>query len=159
MIWTGMLIVVLFYLSTTLANIILFVPRHSGNKDWVVMSKHTTAMIHDIANIQGVVGCVTDIYILIIPIHLVIGLRLPVRKKLGVFAIFITGFACVTSISSSPSMCLFLLQSHHLCSRRGNLSLCRWRQGDSRYHVESNPSIHTEVKRLLAPLRNFCDGC
>jgi hypothetical protein len=91
MIWTGIVFVNIFYLSLATTYIILFVPRPGGNKAWGVMSHRTTITIFNLAAAQGVVGWVQDLYILIIPIHLVAGLRLAPRKKLGVIALFLTG--------------------------------------------------------------------
>lgn len=96
MIWMGIVLIVLFYLACAIAYIILFVPRPGGNPAWGVMTKHTTDVILNIAAAQGVVGCLQDIYILTIPIHLVVGLRLPLGRKIGVVAIFLTGLLYVS---------------------------------------------------------------
>ncbi|KAH7387002.1 hypothetical protein DE146DRAFT_666327 [Phaeosphaeria sp. MPI-PUGE-AT-0046c] len=99
MIWLGIAFVALFYLACAVAYIILFVPRPGGNSAWGVMSHRTTMIIMNTAAAQGVFGCVQDLYILMIPIHLVSGLRLARRKKIGVIALFLTGaLASVCSI-------------------------------------------------------------
>jgi hypothetical protein len=41
---------------------------------------------------SGILGVLSDFYILVIPMHLVVRLRLPLGKKLGVCGIFLTGF-------------------------------------------------------------------
>jgi hypothetical protein len=91
MIWLGIASVTLFYLACAVVYIILFVPRPGGNTAWGKMSHRTSMIILDLAAAQGVVGCVQDLYILIIPIHLVSGLRLARRRKIGVIALFLTG--------------------------------------------------------------------
>lgn len=63
------------------------------------MSHQTTIRILDLAAAAGVIGFVQDLYILAIPIQLVAGLRLQKKKKLGVIALFFTGFlASICSI-------------------------------------------------------------
>jgi hypothetical protein len=91
MIWLGIVSVTLFYLASAVVYIIVFVPRPGGNKAWGAMSHRTSMIILDMAAAQGVVGCVQDLYILIIPVYLVSGLRLARRRKLGVIALFLTG--------------------------------------------------------------------
>lgn len=97
MIWLGIAFVALFYLACAIAYIILFVPRPGGNSAWGVMSHRTTMIIMNTATAQGVVGCVQDLYILMIPIYLVSGLRLARGKKIGVIALFLTGALYVLS--------------------------------------------------------------
>jgi hypothetical protein len=95
MIWIGIAFVVLFYLACVVAYILLFVPRPGGNKEWGAMSRRTNAALRNLASTQGVVGCVQDLYNLIIPVHLVAGLRLERGRKIGVLALFLTGFLYV----------------------------------------------------------------
>jgi hypothetical protein len=91
MIWLGIAFVALFYLACAVAYIILFVPRPGGNTAWGVMSHRTSMIILNLAAAQGVIGCMQDFYILIIPIHMVSELRLARRRKIGVIALFLTG--------------------------------------------------------------------
>lgn len=99
MIWLGIAWVTLFYLACIIAYLLLFVPRPGGNSDWGVMTHRTTLRILDLAAASGVIGCVQDLYILAIPIQLVAGLRLQKKKKIGVIALFLTGFlASICSI-------------------------------------------------------------
>ncbi|MCJ1244727.1 hypothetical protein MMC30_001926 [Trapelia coarctata] len=47
----------------------------------------------------GVVNVISDLYLIMLPIPAVWSLNLPFRKKVGVLAIFLTGFiACISSI-------------------------------------------------------------
>ena len=41
--------------------------------------------------IQGTLNVALDIYILLLPVHVVLNLQLPMHKKLGVLAVFMTG--------------------------------------------------------------------
>jgi hypothetical protein len=45
----------------------------------------------DWAMIQGSLDIALNVYIFILPLPIVLGLQLPLRKKLGVLAIFLTG--------------------------------------------------------------------
>jgi hypothetical protein len=83
--------VVAFYLVCVIARILLYVPRPGGNKEWGMASPHGDIVITNLATTQGVVSCVQDIYILIIPIWLVSGLSIPLGRKIGVLSLFLTG--------------------------------------------------------------------
>ncbi|KAI0376487.1 hypothetical protein F5Y04DRAFT_210805 [Hypomontagnella monticulosa] len=49
--------------------------------------------------VGGIFSAVTDIYLLLLPTWLVIGLRLPIKRKIGICGIFLIGvLACVCSI-------------------------------------------------------------
>lgn len=48
--------------------------------------------LQDYGVVQGIFGLVTDFYLLFIPVPAVLSLQLPTRKKIGVIAIFMTGF-------------------------------------------------------------------
>jgi len=96
MIWSGIIFTVLFYVSCTIAQVKETVPRKG--ESWLAMKKPASyTALTTISSIQGVVGIVTDFYILLIPIHLVVGLRFPLGRKLGVCAIFMTGLVYVFS--------------------------------------------------------------
>ena len=95
-IWGGIVFTVVFYVSCTIAQVKTFVPPKG--ESWMSTKKPASyAALTTISSIQGVIGAVTDFYILLIPIHLVIGLRLPLGRKLGVCAIFLTGLGYVSS--------------------------------------------------------------
>jgi hypothetical protein len=95
MIWTGIAFVVLFYLGCSVACIVLMVPQSGGIEAWMIKSMHHKVAILDLTVTQGLVGAIQDLYILAIPMYLVSGLHLARRKKLAVFALFLTGFAYV----------------------------------------------------------------
>ncbi|EHK97602.1 hypothetical protein M7I_6612 [Glarea lozoyensis 74030] len=58
--------------------------------------------MNNVTSVQGIVGIVTDFYILLIPLWFVSGLRLPLGRKIGVSAIFLSGLiACVCAVVGS----------------------------------------------------------
>lgn len=72
------------YIVMGIANVVVTV--QTKYKD-----KHSTRHILDVAFAHSIFGVVTDFYILMIPIPLIAPLRLPLGRKLGVCAIFLTG--------------------------------------------------------------------
>jgi len=87
--YAGIVFIALFYVAMILAPIKPFLPgqpsslfeRAKGNSDVALL----------IGKIQGIVGVLTDFYILLIPLQLVSTLRLPLARKLAVYSVFLTG--------------------------------------------------------------------
>lgn len=93
MIWTGIAFTVVLYVGTTIAGIILYVPRQGGEKGWTApRSDAVTEALLAVPAAQSVIGIVTDFYILCIPIHRVVGLHLPLGRKIGAICVFLSGF-------------------------------------------------------------------
>jgi len=93
MIWAGIAFTVVIYVGTATATVILYVPRHGGVMGW--MAPKPDAVMEALLAVpaaQGVIGIATDFYILCIPIHLVLGLHLPLGRKIGVICVFLSGF-------------------------------------------------------------------
>ncbi|KAL8724487.1 MAG: hypothetical protein Q9166_007921 [cf. Caloplaca sp. 2 TL-2023] len=86
-----------FYFAITFAEIFLCSPRE---KYWDVFN--TTGHCHDrnAANIAaGCVNSFSDFVIILLPQRVIWKLQMPLKRKLGVSAIFLTGlFVCMTSI-------------------------------------------------------------
>jgi hypothetical protein len=91
MIRFGIGFVVAFYIVCVIARILLYVPRPGGNKEWGMASPHGDTVIMNLAATEGIVSCVQDVYILIIPIWLVSGLSIPLGRKIGILSLFLTG--------------------------------------------------------------------
>jgi hypothetical protein len=92
LIWAGVVFIALFYVATVIAQIRIYIPP--GQKDVWTSPRPSSfmLMVLNTVSVQGVVGAVTDFYILFIPLHLVLGMRsLPLGKKIGVSGIFLTG--------------------------------------------------------------------
>ncbi|TGJ80419.1 hypothetical protein E0Z10_g8347 [Xylaria hypoxylon] len=100
MIWFGLIFIVTFYTISVIIDLVTCLP-HPGDGGWESGPRGTRCEKEDelFAEVQGVVGAITDIYIFIIPMTMIAKLRLPRKRKIGVYGIFFTGFlACVVSI-------------------------------------------------------------
>ncbi|VUC24495.1 unnamed protein product [Clonostachys rosea] len=101
MIRIGIVVMILFYTSCMIATLALCLPRASDGGGWLSAPQRArcdTPQIN-IGKLQSVFNAVSDIYVLLIPLLSVPGLRLSPRRKLGVIAIFFTGsIACIASI-------------------------------------------------------------
>jgi hypothetical protein len=90
LIWGAFAFIPLFYIATVIAFTKFYMPQKG--QDWI--SPRTASITHKMNNVttvQGIIGIVTDFYILFIPIWFVSGLRLPLGRKIGVSAIFLSG--------------------------------------------------------------------
>ena len=90
-IYFGVMANLVFYATTTIASGALCLPRHG--EAWLdsartARCKRALAMYYP----HGIFAVVSDFYIFIIPIPIVIKLNLPLRKKVGILAVFATGF-------------------------------------------------------------------
>lgn len=90
MIILGMVTIGVIYFVSAVLTLAFYIPR-SADEIWGFIPEPRITYILRIASTIGVFGVVTDFYVLIIPMHLVLQLHLPVRKKVGVCGIFITG--------------------------------------------------------------------
>jgi hypothetical protein len=97
MIWAGILFVVLFGLAFVIAYLLLFVPHSGGDNAWALNSARNDIALLNVNATQGLIFAIQDLYILVIPIHMVAGLHLARRMKLGVIALFLTGLLYVLS--------------------------------------------------------------
>lgn len=89
-IYLGLVITFAAYLATTVAFGGFCLPRPSESWAEALLSPRcgkATGMTY----IQGIFNVVSDFYILILPVPVVIKLRLPLKRKIGVCAIFMTG--------------------------------------------------------------------
>ena len=80
-----------FYAVTTIIFGVLCIPR--DGEGWTQTLQ--TVRCHGSYNMdyaQGIFGIISDFYIFILPMPIVFKLHMPSRKKIGVGAIFATGF-------------------------------------------------------------------
>lgn len=89
LIWVGIVFVVLFYVACSIGQFKLYLPQTRDPKN--IGSHEVIGALLDIFAVQGIIGIVTDLYVLFIPLYLIIGLTLPFIRKIGVCAIFLTG--------------------------------------------------------------------
>jgi hypothetical protein len=90
LIWGAIVFIPLFYIATVGALVKFYVPPKGDG--WISLRPaSTTNALNNIVAVQSIVGIVSDFYILFIPIWFVSGLQLPLGRKIGVSAIFLSG--------------------------------------------------------------------
>lgn len=90
MIYFGIAMIVMFYTATTIALGSVCIPSH--HKSWQeagFASKCRDATI--MGHIVGSFNVFSDFYIMLLPLPVIWKLQLPLRRKIGVSAIFLTG--------------------------------------------------------------------
>lgn len=92
MIWAGIGACVFFYVVCIVINLVSCVPvsRILQTSDSVGRSPCGQTQLN-ISVAQGLFNSISDLYVLTIPISLVVKLHLPLKRKVGVSAIFLTG--------------------------------------------------------------------
>ncbi|KAI1462046.1 hypothetical protein F4805DRAFT_411862 [Annulohypoxylon moriforme] len=99
-IWLGMTISTLFYAATSFGYLGLCV--HLGVPVWESMQDlHCANNAWTIAKANGWYSLISNIYVLVLPLSLVWRLKLNMRHKLGIMAIFLTGLAAVVISAAS----------------------------------------------------------
>lgn len=89
-IYIGISVSCLFYTSAIIADLILCIPRRG--ETWA--SPPFEVQCYPILSMtwaQGIYGLVSDLYIFILPLPVLWGLQMALRKKLAVTAIFFAG--------------------------------------------------------------------
>lgn len=88
--YIGAVFTVIFYFGMAVAQLIFSTPRHG--ETWLShQDTHNENLAIAMSVPQSAVGLAIDLYILILPIIAVSQLQLPIRKKVGVMLIFMTG--------------------------------------------------------------------
>ncbi|KAJ8129908.1 hypothetical protein O1611_g3725 [Lasiodiplodia mahajangana] len=97
LIWSGFILLLIFYVSTTIILLVACVP--SSGETWIsrVRTGACPTVQVEITRSQGVFGLAVDLYIFIIPIWQVSILSLPPQRKAGILLIFMTGLIAVAS--------------------------------------------------------------
>ena len=90
LIYVGMVVNVLFYSTCLGAQILVWMPS-SGQPWFKTTVSPGYAMAIELGVIQSSFNVASDLYLLFLPLAGVLQLRLPLRKKIGVAAIFMTG--------------------------------------------------------------------
>ncbi len=98
LIWLGLVFNVVFYTISVIVDLIACLP-HPGDGGWSDTSAHRCETQNvKFAEAQGVIGAVTDLYVLFIPMTMLAGLHLSRRRKIGIYGVFFTGFLCASPI-------------------------------------------------------------
>lgn len=97
-IYFGIGVIFIVYTVTASMFLGLCVPRKGESWALALLSSRCRATIV-IAYIQGIFNIVSDFYVLVLPLPVLWKLQLPLRKKVGVSAVFITGLLLVQYLS------------------------------------------------------------
>ena len=91
--FVGMLITGLFYFATMVSFIIMCSPKngHSQFAYLTALASPECAKSEPLSITIGAVNVVSDMYLVILPLPAVWSLQLPLRRKIGVSAMFLTG--------------------------------------------------------------------
>ncbi|KAI2467416.1 hypothetical protein F4781DRAFT_402319 [Annulohypoxylon bovei var. microspora] len=97
LIWIGIILIVLFYSACIIGTSYLCRqsqwPSNASPTEFLILQSQSGCN-HPQLNLaagQGVFSTVSDLYVLVIPINLIWGLRLPLRRRVGICSIFLVG--------------------------------------------------------------------
>lgn len=106
LVYGGIFVSGLFYLSTTISGVVISIPSHGHLDNDAVWLAHFIQQGHKLeilAITLSVFGVFSDIYLLVIPIRSIFQLQLPIHRKFGISSIFLIGILWV--INSLPRAC------------------------------------------------------
>lgn len=91
LIWGGIAITTIVYTALSIFILSNCVPKKG--QIWSYTTYYGTCTMAQERNsmVNGVFGLILDLYILVIPLRLVSNLSLPLKRKLGVMGVFLTG--------------------------------------------------------------------
>ena len=102
MVAIGLIIITLHCLAGIIGNAVLCVPKPGVSWE-IADDTHNCIVVADLfAVIMGAVSVFSDIFVICIPIPVVWQLQLPIRKRIGISVIFITGILWVCFPLPSP---------------------------------------------------------
>jgi hypothetical protein len=92
LVYAGIVVVVLFYVSSLASALALCLPR-AGQGGWTSPATllRCEKPMQNLSSVQGIFNAISDFYVLALPLQLVWQLKMSSSRKLGVSAIFMTG--------------------------------------------------------------------
>lgn len=94
LVWVGVALVILPYLAIIITYLVVMCPR-AGEGGW--LGRQTLVRVarytRPTSLAQGIIGTVTDLYILTIPLGMIYNLHLSTSRKVGIASIFLMGSA------------------------------------------------------------------
>ena len=99
-IYMGIFSVVVYNAVCSALVLVFCIPRH--NEAWVELFSIYRCFRNEqnVLIASGALNLITDIYVLCLPLPIVWSLQLPLRKRLGLIAIFMTGLMYVIRVRS-----------------------------------------------------------
>lgn len=89
--WFGIVFLALLYGSTTVAYAVIFFPRGEEKWDFSLATKVTRNNCQLNTLLLGLFNVLSDIYLLILPLPIILRMNISRRKKIGLGAVFMTG--------------------------------------------------------------------
>lgn len=90
LVWIGIVVTGLFYFSGMIAVLAMCVPQH-GESYLESLASPKCGGTKVLSLVIGAFNIISDLYLLIIPLPAIWSLQLPLRKKVGVVMVFMTG--------------------------------------------------------------------
>ncbi|KAI4859638.1 hypothetical protein F4820DRAFT_453692 [Hypoxylon rubiginosum] len=100
LVWLGSIVVVMYNIAFACFYLIITIPR-PGEGGWISQPVLERTDAYELKGSigHGIIGTITDFYILLIPLTMVYGLNMSTSKKVGISSIFLIGsLACTFSI-------------------------------------------------------------
>lgn len=93
LIYSGLSFIIVFYTISVIVSLASCLPR-AGEGGWssTVRGERCQSEDERFAEVQGVIGALTDLYVLLVPMTMIAGLHLSRKRKIGVYGVFFTGF-------------------------------------------------------------------
>lgn len=94
LVYGGIAVCGFFYSASIISNCVLCLPKHGQPDDaatWRLSFAECDRPAQNLALCQGIFGTLSDIYLLVIPIRSIFQLHLPLERKVGVSAVFMSG--------------------------------------------------------------------
>lgn len=92
------------YTGTALVDVVFCFPRTGESWSEAIADSRCDALSWNMTYIVGSFGVISDFYILGLPIPLILRMNLPRKKKIGVCALFMTGFLYGPPLQCSSGM-------------------------------------------------------
>ena len=87
--WVGIITAIPVYLSLVPFCAVYCFPH--GNERWDLAIALKGSKMQLPAIVSGTYGVVSDVFLLILPLPIIFGLNLSLRKKIGLYAVFLAG--------------------------------------------------------------------
>lgn len=99
MVWAGISFNIVFYTISAIVSMATCIP-HPGDGGWssTAMADRCRSESEKFADVQGIIGALTDIYVFLVPMPMIAELHLSRKREFGVYGVFFTGFLYASSL-------------------------------------------------------------
>lgn len=100
LIHVGIVSISIFYVGTAITSAVLCMPRPGKGWEEAISAHKCSMSTTRISYLVSIFGVISDFYLLCLPIPVIWRMNMPRKKKVGVCAIFMTGFLWGFSLPS-----------------------------------------------------------